>query len=138
MALAAHLNRLPTHVEHTMQISMKLASESKRVLVTEIRSRMEARRLNTSTMAQACRVDQSQISRVLAGDFKSISQNIMQICIHLGIDPVRLLRSAPEDDAARQRITESALAVWDGTPEGADLLVSVLGGMAALQKERRR
>jgi DNA-binding Xre family transcriptional regulator len=117
-----------------MHICMQLASTSKRVLVAEIRSRMNARRLNTSQLSQICAVDQSQISRVLAGDFKGISQNIMQICICLGIDPARPLRPAPEDDAARQRITESALAMWDGTPEGADLLVSVFGGMAALQK----
>jgi hypothetical protein len=121
-----------------MQICMKLASASKRTLVAEIRSRMSALSLNASQLAQICTVDQSQISRVLAGDFKGLSQNIMQICMHLDIDPVRPLRSAPEDDAARQRITESALSMWDGTPEGADLLVSVLGGMAALQKGRRR
>ena len=121
-----------------MQICMKLASESKRVLVTEIRSRMTARRWNASQLSRACSVDQSQVSRVLAGEFKGISHNIMQICNSLGIDPASPLRPAPENDAARRRITESALAVWDGTPEGADLLVSVLGGMAALQKGRRR
>jgi DNA-binding Xre family transcriptional regulator len=121
-----------------MQICMKLASASKRVLVAEIRSRMSARKLNASQLAQICTVDQSQISRVLAGDFKGVSQNIMQICMHLGIDPARPLRLTPADDAARQRITESALAIWDGTPESVDLLVSVLGGMAALQRGRRR
>jgi hypothetical protein len=121
-----------------MHICMKLASESKRVLIAEIRSRMNARKLNASLIARTCAVDQSQVSRILAGDFKNISQNIMQICMYLGIDPVRLLRSAPVEDAATQRIAESALAVWDGTPQGADLLVSVLGGMAALQKVRRR
>jgi hypothetical protein len=89
-------------------------------------------------MNNICNVDQSQISRVLAGDFKGVSQNIMQICMSLGIDPARPLRPAQQDDDARQRIMESALAVWDGTLEGADLLVSVLGGMAALQRGRRR
>lgn len=121
-----------------MQICMRLASESKRALVGEIRSRMNARRLNETQLAAICGVDQSQVSRVLAGNFKVISQNIMQICIALSIDPVRPLRLLPENDAARQRIVECALAVWDGTVEGADLLVSVLGGMAALSGTRKR
>jgi transcriptional regulator with XRE-family HTH domain len=121
-----------------MHICMKLASESKRMLVVEIRSQLDARRLGTREFAQACGVDQSQISRVLAGNFKSVSHNVMQICINLGIDPARFLRPTREDESARRRIMDSALAVWDGTPEGADLLVSVLGGMAALRGTRRR
>lgn len=38
----------------------------------------------------------------------------------------------------RRRIMESALAVWDGTPEGADLLVSILAGIAAMRETRRK
>jgi hypothetical protein len=121
-----------------MHICMKLTSELKRALIAEIRSRMIAQSLNSNNLAKVCAVDQSQISRVLRGEFKGISQNIMQVCIYLGIDMAGLLRSIPEDAAARQRITESALAVWDGTPGGAELLVSVLGGMAALRRGRRR
>ncbi|MET4331026.1 transcriptional regulator with XRE-family HTH domain [Bradyrhizobium sp. i1.15.2] len=115
---------------------MKLASESKRALVGEIQARMEARKLVTTQFAQSCGVDQSQISRVLAGDFKGVSHNVMQICIHLGIDPMRFFVPSREDEFAKKRIMESALAVWDGTPEDADLLVSVLGGMAAMRSAR--
>jgi hypothetical protein len=62
----------------------------------------------------------------------------MQICITLGIDPLRFVGSSRDDEAAKRRIIDSALAVWDGTPEGADLLVSVLGGMAAMRSARRK
>lgn len=121
-----------------MQICMKLASESKRTLVAEIRAQMDARKLGTTQLARICRVDQSQISRVMAADFKGMSQNVMQICIHLGIDPMRFFVPSREDEFAKKRIMESALAVWDGTPEDADLLVSVLGGMAAMRSARRK
>lgn len=121
-----------------MQICMKLASESKRMLVAEIRAQMDARKLVVSRLAEACGVDQSQISRILTGNFKGLSHNIMQICISLGIDPLRFVVSSREDEATKKRIIDSALAVWDGTQEGADILVSVLGGMAAMRSARRK
>jgi hypothetical protein len=120
-----------------MQIFMRLASETKRMLLAEIRAQMSARRLSVSEVAMLCDVDQSQVSRVLAGDFKRISHNVMQICMNIGIDPVRFVGTVHGDDV-RRRIADSALAVWDGTPEGADLLISILGGMAAMRAGRRK
>ena len=117
---------------------MKLASESRRLLVTEIRAQIVARRLSLTKLANDCGVDQSQISRVLAGDFKRLSHNVMQICINLGIDPLRFVEPSRPDEDVKRRITDSALAVWDGTLEGADLLVSILGGMAAMRLGRRK
>ncbi|MBR1225223.1 hypothetical protein JQ600_09865 [Bradyrhizobium sp. AUGA SZCCT0176] len=117
---------------------MKLASESKRALVGEIRAQMDARKLGMSQLADGCGVDQSQVSRVMAEDFKGMSHNIMQICIHLGIDPLRFFSPSRTDEIAKKRIVDSALAVWDGTPEDAELLVSVLGGMAAMRGARRK
>lgn len=121
-----------------MQICMKLASESKRMLVAEIRDRMEARKQNPTQLARNCGVDQSQISRVLAAEFMGLSHNILQICINLGIDPLRFVVPMREDETAKKRIMESALAAWDGTPQDADLLVSVLSGIAAMRGARRR
>jgi transcriptional regulator with XRE-family HTH domain len=106
--------------------------------VAEIRARMAARVLSASHLADQCGVDQSQISRVLAGGFKGLSHNMMQICIYLGIDPLRFVVPSREDEMVRRRIIESALAVWDGTPEGADLLVSILAGIAAIRETRRK
>jgi hypothetical protein len=121
-----------------MQICMKLASESRRALVAEIRAQMDARKLGLTRLARISGVDQSQISRMMAADFKGMSHNVMQICMHLGIDPMRFFVPSREDEFAKKRIMESALAVWDGTPEDADLLVSVLGGMAAMRRARRK
>lgn len=121
-----------------MQICMKLASESKRLLVAEMRAQMDARRMGVSQLGRYCGVDQSQVTRILARDFKGISHNVMQICISLGIDPLRFVGPVREDEVAKRRITDSALAVWDGTPEGADLLVSILGAIAAMRATRRK
>ncbi len=121
-----------------MQICMKLTSESKRMLVAELRAQMDARKFDIKHLSTECNVDQSQISRVLARNFKGISHNIMQICITLGIDPIRFVIPSREDEASKRRVMDSALAVWDGTPEGADLLVSVLGAMAAMRGARRK
>jgi hypothetical protein len=121
-----------------MQICMKLASEAKRALSAEIRAQMDGRMLNSSQLANQCGVDQSQISRVLAGDFKGVSHNLMQICISLGIDPLRFVVPSRVDEMAKRRIMESALAIWDGTAEGAELLVSIFAGMAAMRATRRK
>lgn len=121
-----------------MQIRMKLASESKRALVNEIRDQMSARQLSASELAALSDVNQGQVSRILAEDFRAISQNVLQICIKLGIDPLRFVGGVHGDEFAKRRIVDSALSVWDGTPEDADLLVSVLGGMAALRGAKRR
>lgn len=106
--------------------------------MAEIRAQMGARKLSAKQLERICGVDQSQISRVMAADFKGLSHNLMQICVYLGIDPMRFFIPLREDEFAKKRIMESALAVWDGTPEDADLLVSVLGGMAAMRSGRRK
>lgn len=121
-----------------MQICMKLASESKRALVDEIRDQMSARRLSASHLASISGVNQGQVSRILAQDFTAVSQNVLQICIELGIDPLRFVGRVHGDEDAKKRIVDSALSVWDGTAEDADLLVAVLGGMAALRGAKRR
>jgi hypothetical protein len=121
-----------------MQICMKLTSDAKRALVAEIREQMAGRMLSATRLADLCGVDQSQISRVLAGDFKGLSHNTMQICMSLGIDPLRFVVPSREDEMIKRRIADSALAVWDGTPEGAELLVSILAGMAAMRGLRRK
>ncbi|RXH28935.1 hypothetical protein XH99_14085 [Bradyrhizobium nanningense] len=121
-----------------MQIWMKLASESKRELVDEIRKQMKARQLSASDLALVSGVNQGQVSRILARDFKVVSQNVLQICINLRIDPSRFVGRVHGDEDAKKRIVDSALSVWDGTAEDADLLVAVLGGMAALRNAKRR
>lgn len=121
-----------------MQICMKLASESKRALVDEIRDQMSARRLSASDLASISGVNQGQVSRILAQDFTAVSHNVLQICIELGIDPLRFVGRVHGDEDAKKRVVDSALSVWDGTAEDADLLVAVLGGMAALRGAKRR
>ncbi|MGY4167531.1 helix-turn-helix domain-containing protein [Bradyrhizobium sp. USDA 4529] len=117
---------------------MKLASDSKRGLLDEMQAQIAARHLSAMDISRSSGVDQSQVSRILAGDFKRISQNVMQICNFLGINPGRFVGSLPGDDDTRRRIADSALSVWDGTPEGAELLISIFGGMAAIRGGRRR
>ena len=129
---------LPSFTVRIMQICMKLASDSKKELLEEIQAQINARRISPSETARLCGVDQSQLSRILTGDFKRISHNIMQICNYLGIDPGRFVGSLPGDEDTRRRIADSALSVWDGTPEGAELLISIFGGMAAMRSGRRK
>lgn len=77
-------------------------------------------------------VDESQVSRICRGQFKRLSENVVQICIALGVpmkSPVAL-----SGTGAEQRLQAEILRVWDGTEEGALRLVRFLRSLSNLQK----
>lgn len=119
-----------------MQNCMKLSNDCRGKLIDEIRAGMAVRRLSLSEISHGSGVDQSQVSRILSGKFTRLSQNIMQICKYLDMDVLGFVGPAEADEIARRRIASSALALWDGTPQGAEILVTILNGMAAMRVTR--
>jgi len=86
-----------------------------------------------SALARKAGVHQSQVSRMLAKDFKTMSHNVMQVCITLRIPLPALVRS-DGSDADRERIIDSAIAVWNGTSADADVLVQLFAQNARLRR----
>jgi hypothetical protein len=70
-------------------------------------------------MAETGRV--SQLSRILAGEFKTFSSNVIKICMTLEMDP-NAYYAGSRDDADRQQIANSALSIWDGTHPDAEFV----------------
>jgi hypothetical protein len=120
-----------------MQICMKLTSEEKRSLLVNIRDHMEQRSWNISDLARNVDIHQSQVSRILAGDFKTLSSNVIKICITFEI-PIADYRIGNRSEDDRREIANSALAVWNGTHQDAGIVISLFKEIARLRRGDRR
>lgn len=120
-----------------MQICMKAASRDKEVFLRESRLRMKERGWSPAYLARITGVHQSQLSRILSGNFKSFSSSVMQICKALD------LSATPSGaDRDREAIVVSALAIWDGSTKDREDVVRLLNQIARMRRpanaKRRR
>jgi DNA-binding Xre family transcriptional regulator len=120
-----------------MQICMRLSSEAKRVFIANLHRYMKKHSIGVSKVAEITGVHQSQVSRLAAGDFKTLSSNVIKICIELGFDVPKYQFDASYNEV-RSRLAESALAIWDGTPEDADVVISLLREIGRLRLRKAR
>jgi transcriptional regulator with XRE-family HTH domain len=114
---------------------MKLASEQIQNIVNEIDRRRVGQGLSISELARRSGVHQSQVSRMLAQNFKTMSHNVMRICMTLGM-PFPTLDHPRVSDADQDRIRDSAISVWNGTSADADALVELFDQIARLRRSR--
>lgn len=112
---------------------MKMEEANRKELARRIAAQRTELRLKISDLARLANVDASQVSRICAGDFRTLSSNVVQICRVLGlsveaVDPPKSL-----DDAAWSRLEAAVRGAWDQTPSGADKLVNVMNAVAAIR-----
>lgn len=88
----------------------------------QLRSLVSARLTSQIEIAAATGVDQSQISRILAGQVKRVSKNVTSLCIFANqFDTCR------QNDPSRSAVLMAALrAVWDGSQKHAEAIASML------------
>ena len=89
--------------------------------------------LTQSQLALFTGVNQSQISRILAGSWRRISGNVMQVCKYYGIEP-----HGDSERLASRRLESAALEMWDGTSEHERILLSLFGAMKLAINESKR
>src|SRR5581483_2826430 len=83
-----------------------------------------AQRASTVQVAADTGIHQSQVSRLLRGQFHRISRNV-QVLLAYARQPGRA--AAPRRaEAAKAAVIKAALRTWDATPEGAQALVRLL------------
>jgi transcriptional regulator with XRE-family HTH domain len=116
---------------------MKLTSEEKRVFLADLRRYMRERDWSISDVAVNTGVHQSQVSRIVAGNFKTFSSNIIKICIKFGMEP-RDYYEGDRDDEDQRQIVNSAIAIWDGTRQDVGVVVSLFREIAKLRKQDRK
>ena len=91
-----------------------------------------ARRASTVQLAADTGIHQSQVSRLLRGQFHRVSRNV-QLLLAYGAQPGR--RGAPpRAEAAKASVIKAALRTWDETPEGAQALVRLLRSVQDLRR----
>jgi len=100
-----------------------------------IRRAQKRRKLTEAGLAKMANVDASQVNRVCAGQFKTISANVVQICNVLGVRVPRLSEER-RADPEWTRLTASLRRVWDETPQDAVAIGRVLDAIAELRASR--
>jgi hypothetical protein len=88
-----------------------------------------AGRASTVEIAARTGIHQSQVSRLLRGQFRRVSPNVRKL---LGYRPGEEKRRSDEQD--RRAVIQAALRTWDATPEGARALVKLLRSVEELRK----
>jgi transcriptional regulator with XRE-family HTH domain len=88
-------------------------------------------KLTQQQIADGSGVHQSQVSRILGGKGKRASRNADRLCKYAeAMGPPSGART-PRDE-----LVASLLALWDGTPENADALRSLLNAVGRLGTAR--
>jgi transcriptional regulator with XRE-family HTH domain len=117
---------------------MKPGHEAIERLVAAMRARREGLGMPVTEVARASGVHASQVSRILLGQFSTLSHSVVRICMVLGIDPATAEEAerpaGSEPDGAARRLQQRLLAAWDRTPADADRLSRFLGQLAELRR----
>ena len=88
------------------------------------------RRASTVDIAARTGIHQSQVSRLLRGQFRRVSPNVRRL---LDYKPDAGKRGARNTEA-EQAVIRAALRIWDETPEGAKALVRLLRSVEDLRR----
>jgi len=90
------------------------------------------RRASTVDIAARTGIHQSQVSRLLRGQFRRVSPNVRKL-LQYGRQPGQT-RPPEGKDQAKQAVIRAALRTWDATPAGARALVRLLRSVDGLRR----
>jgi transcriptional regulator with XRE-family HTH domain len=114
---------------------MKPTGKQISMLQARIAKRMADDPMSYADIARATGVDPSQVSRICKGDFKTFSDNLVQICRVLKI---KVPRISPKEDINKEwsKVHASVDRICREHPDGAKLIGRVLDAIAGLQGSR--
>jgi len=95
-----------------------------------------AERTSTVRIAADTGIHQSQVSRLVRGQFKRLSPNV-QTLVDYARKPKRYSAQQTAEDGARESVVRAALRIWDATPRGAHALVRLLRSVEGITRLRR-
>ncbi|MEM1195663.1 MAG: helix-turn-helix transcriptional regulator [Pseudomonadota bacterium] len=90
-------------------------------------------RLSNSEISRLSGVDPSQVSRICRGEFKTLSDSVVQICKALRIEVETISTDPALDDPAWLKIEASIRAIWDKTPEDAEKIARLIQTIGQLR-----
>ena len=91
------------------------------------------RRAPTVRVAADTGIHQSQVSRLLRGQFKRISSNV-RLLLAYAEQPRRYAQAKDPSVLSRSAVIRAALRTWDSTPEGARALVRLLRSVESIRR----
>jgi hypothetical protein len=89
-------------------------------------------RCSTVQVAADTGIHQSQVSRLLRGQFHRVSRNVQLLLAYTG--KAGRAPAARRDQSAKASVIKAALRTWDATPEGAQALVRLLRSVQDLRR----
>lgn len=110
---------------------MKLNPTEHKRLVAAINERRAEMQLSITNLAEMAKVEQSQTSRICMGQFSSISSNVMQICMSLGLQP------QPGGALLSNALATGLASLWDGSREDEERLLNLLRAIATMKAGAR-
>jgi hypothetical protein len=92
-----------------------------------------AAQVSTVQLAADTGIHQSQVSRLVRGQFHRVSRNV-QLLLAYARKPGRAAPAPRRAEAAKASVIRAALRTWDTTPEGAQALVRLLRSVQDLRR----
>ena len=115
-----------------MLIRMKPTSKQLSELQKRISKKYAKSKLSKADIGRLANVHPSQVGRICKGDFKTISNNVVKICMALKVR-VPKIDGEIEMDIEWAKANASLRRIWDHTPEGAAIIRRVLDAIADLR-----
>ena len=101
-------------------------------LQKRISSKYAMSKLSKADLGRLASVHPSQVGRICTGDFKTISNNVVQVCRVLKVK-VPKVDEEIEIDTEWAKANASLRRIWDHTPEGAAIIRRILDAIADLR-----
>lgn len=112
---------------------MKLSDVERRNLIGRIADARAMSTLTDADLGRAADVHPSQVGRICRGEFRTFSNNVVQICTALGLAVRTVDLPKTAGDAAWSKLAASVLRAWDRTPQGADKLARIMEAVADIR-----
>ena len=119
-----------------MLIGMKPTRKQLVALRKSIFEKFGTSGLNRADVAKLANVHPSQVSRICAGNFKTISNSVVQICRVLKVKVSKLDEDSTMD-TEWAKANASLRRIWDQTPEGAAMIRRMLDAVADLRASQQ-
>jgi predicted XRE-type DNA-binding protein len=101
--------------------------------IAQLRTAVNTRKLTQKQIASATGIDQSQISRILAGQVRRASKHVIELCKF-----ANCLEQYQEADPTRSPMLMDALrVVWDGSDAHAEAIAGVILSLKKLKEVKQ-
>ena len=99
-------------------------------LVTAIRAHMAHSGISQEELAREVGMHQSQVSRILRGEFRRLSPNLKKLCLYARIR-VDSLGNGGQGRLASEELGKAVAEVWDGSKRHEKALIRVIRSLKA-------